>query len=650
MALIFSAAVLITLPIFIILMHWGGNPFQSRVITIAASFPIGLTAAMLLTSLGTTAMPTGISGFLALAMLVAVGILARRDARKKRVPLWKPKGSLPHQGYVVAIAVLASLFLVFLIWKSFMIFPDGSGIVANKAAPDTPYHLAQVTRIALTNKWDFQEPNFSGEFIRYPFLVNMSSGLLAKVGVPLDIAFHAPVALLTIADMFLLAGFLSFLGLRPLLIGITVVGFLLGGSLGYIAYIETGGLAGLPLRTGEIYPMQNISYPSVIPGFLLAQRPFLLGLGLFIASLWLFLRGLKEQNIRWLVFSGVVAGLLPLAHMHSFIAIVLVAAAMVAWLFIKRHVLFFDSVRGFVFSSFLVAVVPLALWALLPRFPMFSIVAFRLGWMSAPGEVGSVVLGPDSNLVLSWASFMITNFGPLLFLPLALLLIAIWHVRKREFSFLLALSLGGLALWITPNLIRFQAWDLDTNKFFAYALLLSLAAASMAVQELRNIRMRIAAVGVLIIMVCFSVPSSLIASFQILRDPKPVSIFSADELHIAQWLREQSPDDASVLSSAFFADSLHGLQSSVAVASGRKLTIGFRLWHITHGVNDIERFERVQEFLENPAEQKLSADIPADYLLVDTPMRTKYPFLEKALSDLGYSTAVQSGQLVLIAL
>src|SRR3990167_3989582 len=91
----------------------------------------------------------------------------------------------------------------------------GSFTVGAGAAGDVFYHLAQVTRIAFTTHWDFEEPNFSGEFIGYPFFVNLLSAMLLNMGAPLVFAFHAPTLLLGAAGIFLFAVLLRRSGASP---------------------------------------------------------------------------------------------------------------------------------------------------------------------------------------------------------------------------------------------------------------------------------------------------------------------------------------------------------------------------------------------------------------------------------------------------
>ena len=234
---------------------------------------------------------------------------------------------------------MLALVLIFLVMNSFAVLPDKSISIDAGAAVDAPYHLAQIIRIGTIKYFDFEEPNFSGEFIRYPFFINLLSGLLLKLGATLSFAFYLPLILLIISGMFLLVYFFRFLGFNNPLTIFSVLGVLFGAGLGYIAYLKTNGAIPLPIRRAVLYPMQSISYPGMIPGFLIVQRAFILGFPLFLLALTSFLKGLKKDSQAFMLWSAIIASTLPFSHSHSFFAIIIFAGAILIYSFFANHII-----------------------------------------------------------------------------------------------------------------------------------------------------------------------------------------------------------------------------------------------------------------------------------------------------------------------
>jgi len=545
-----------------------------------------------------------------------------------------------------------------LISDSFRVHDDGSVSLAQGAAVDAPYHLGQIIRMGTTRTLDFEEPNFAGEFIRYPFLINLFSGILLRLGAPLGFAYHAPLVLLLFSGIFLLITLFGSIGLSKYFIMVAVLVILFGSGWGYLAWFENTGLEGvsLPIRNGVPYPMQNISYPGMVPGFLVVQRPFFLGLPLFLFAVLAFLRGVQRNHLFSFLWAGVITGLLPFAHSHSFIAMMLFGGAAITTLFLIRNLAFFHAVRGFLMPALVLAMPQLAAFLLLPRYPLGNAISFRLGWMSSPGQIGGLNLFlPDAGRLLPWLRYFWTNFGVLLALPSFLCVVLMKKIKflSREALPGMVLAFGSLALWVIPNIIQFQTWDFDTNKFFSYAILLSLAAVGVFVM-----RFPVTVQKKLLISLSFllllSLPSNLIASWENLRagEGSRITLFTEKERRAAAWIREHTPEDAVILSSAAILD-VESLQNPVVILAGRKTTVGFTTWLHTHGIDFLDRLAAVEGFFAYP-ERGLNISeesvVPADYLLIDETLRARYPKLESRLGALGYPTLYEADEFSLILL
>jgi len=382
---------------------------------------------------------------------------------------------------------------------------------------------------------------------------------------------------------------------------------------------------------------------------LIVQRTFILGFPLFILCTRAFSEGLRSGNILPFIWSGIIIGLLPLAHTHSFIAASLVVGVMLAYLLVRQDKTFFNAARGFIFFAVPLAIPSMGALMLLPKYLLGSIFSLRLGWMTTtlPNNAGLNLPSADAAKFLPWLRYIWTNFGPLILMPIAILAVFKKFVVRREFAFM---ALGAVALWIVPNIFQFQIWDFDTNKFFAYAILFSVAALGMAVESLNKNKKL--ATAVLIVAITFSLPSGLISSISILQHSGEGGfvMFDSDQRDMVAWIRSNTNEDDVFLSSAAILDP-NSIQNPVVIASGRKATMGFSTWLFTHGIDFSERNQIIKRFFDNPENTKEEIEqIPADYLLVDDILRKHYPGLEQKLENPGFVEVYSAGKFTLIKL
>ena len=634
---------------YFIVRYFGQSVFLSSLEMIAISWVLGIAVFAGLASILMIIFTTATAGIFTFFITICFGFFSIIKLKKLKQKFWiYSSDSLKKTAIGLTLSFFISVFLILLIANSLKQNNDGSVSLAKGAAVDTPYHLFQVTRIGMTQKWDFEEPNFSGEFIRYPYFINLISGILYKAGASLAFSFHFPAFILAISGIYLLLIFFRSLGFGNALTFLSVFGTLFGSGLGYISYFAVDSISPLPIRLAA-YPMQDISYPGMIPGFLVVQRPFLLGFPLFLIFALLFIRGIKLESRPSLFGAGLTAGLLPLSHSHSFLTAIFVSTPAIIYLFFFRKEIFFDSIRyfGFVFSF--LAIPQLAALLLLPKFVLGSAVSLRLGWMSYPGDIGGINLPhEEASKFIPWLRLMWTNFGFQLFLPAALMVFAQKNFSNKVF---ILLFLSALSLWTIPNIAQFQVWDFDTNKFFAYAIMFSLAAIGVMINSIPNHYKKTAIIA-LALLVILSIPSALIASFNIVKyqNRGRVTMFSEDERTVIKWFTHNTSENIAILSSSSLV-AKETVQNPIAVGSGRKATAGFLTWLYTHGIDFEERSAGIKVFFDDPSrgqelfDTKNQKFIPADYLVIDDILREKYPELEKKMAESGFKKIFEKGGL-----
>ncbi len=238
--------------------------------------------------------------------------------------------------------------------------------------------------------------------------------------------------------------------------------FLSGGLGWWMLFHETQGLgrgltglAELLRRPAHDYTMfpGALRWGNAVLTLLIPQRAFLLGLPLFLMVWTLWWRALGEEptrengprQLRLMTGAGVLAGLLPQAHAHSF-AVLMASAVCLVPLFpaFKAWVRFFGYAAA-------VAAPQLIYSAVGSSVRTGTFVAWHLGWDR--GEQGV-------------AAFWLYNTG--LVWPL-LLLALLWRGSRPVVPARLALFLSPFVIWfIAPNLLRLSPWIWDNIKFLFF--------------------------------------------------------------------------------------------------------------------------------------------------------------------------------------
>jgi hypothetical protein len=206
------------------------------------------------------------------------------------------------------------------------------------------------------------------------------------------------------------------------------------------------------LATGSFYQPAQYSFDfangfalgSFLPHLFLPQRSLQLGLCLALAALVLLFEEERPARPRQ-IGAAVCVGLLPLAHVHSFLC---VGVAIACWLLVEpsrfRRVVVFVAAAGVLSAA--------VFFAYFSGRATSGFVAWAPGW-----------LVPDPGVDRPWLVFAWLNWGFLL--PLVAL--AAW--RRRRSILRDPVVLAGLALFAAGNLFRFAPWAWDNTKIFVWA-------------------------------------------------------------------------------------------------------------------------------------------------------------------------------------
>jgi hypothetical protein len=284
---------------------------------------------------------------------------------------------------------------------------------------DLPLHWTYVQHLAGGAPFWPENPILAHERLRYPFGVDLLSAVFVQLGVRLE----------TLLPVMGLAGAaLAALALRAW-----------GGAFAVAAFLFAGGLSGFQALTGDLADHQDaVAWKSLFLALFVPQRGFLLALPAGLLLLWSWRRRLVRGEpglAAWV--EGLVWGVLPLVHLHTFAFLSFVYAA---W------ALGGGRVRG-ALPALGWALVPATwtVWEVTDGFQAASLVGWRPGWM----------IGGEGPIV-----FFLLNFG--LFVPVTL--VALWvavRERRREGLLLLAPPLVAFAALF---LVKLAPWEWDNTK------------------------------------------------------------------------------------------------------------------------------------------------------------------------------------------
>ncbi|MBQ6173386.1 MAG: hypothetical protein IJK28_02045 [Clostridia bacterium] len=555
----------------------------------------------------------------ALAMLTGLAGLLRSSSPAK------PWDSEERRQLLITLAIavpLTALFTGLQITHVYRVNADGGWTVGQATFGDLPMHTAFITNFE-NAPFPPDYPMYPGHRLSYPFLADSLSTSFLLMGMSLQAAVIVSAVVmffLTVCGVTALGRELS-LGKRALIIG--VLFFFLNGGLGFLydfdqaagfrTVLEEDGehrvltLAGRMETIMDGYyqtpvnrPEDNLRWSNVIADLFLPQRTFLGGYSMAIPCFYLLFTTLggwnrDRCNTRALNLLGLWAGLLPLVHTHSFLALGLCSAGLLLhdMIFLDNRLFWLKRYLLYALLAVLLAAPQLICFTFRQTFAGeegVSFVRFQFNWVNNPDGLGM----RDFYL---W--FWIKNAG----LPFILVLFALFDRDPMHRRILF----GAGMIWLAAELVVFQPNEYDNNKLFYLAWLQCGFVAADTLwtlfDRLKGMAWRGPALAGFLA-VCF-----LSASLSLAREwksglPLPegrflqyqsIEVFSPEQLAAADFIRKETDRDAIFLTAA---DTHMNPVDSVA---GRHVVCGPDLWLWWHGFNTNETKLDIKAFYANPA-------------------------------------------------
>ena len=539
---------------------------------------------------------------LALLLACATGALFFLLSRR-RTPLsasWRKE--LP----VFCITVPLLLLCIALLSTHTIVPRDGSLWVGQSTYGDLAMHLGFISSIAVQKTFPPMYSICPDTLVGYPFLSESCGATFVVLGANLRFA-----TILSALYAFALVIFGVYFFFEAWLktqkkAGFATLLFFVGGGFGFWYFFDltkqdpanfTRFIDGF-YETPTNFVEYGLRWVNPIADMLIPQRALLFGWALLFPCLFLLYRAVMERETRLFIPLGILAGMLPLIHTHSFLALGIVSA-----FYFIRSVLQNEGWRQWRgYLRFLGIVLLLAGPQLLIfTFPQANS-SLQLHWNWA-------------NNADNYLWFYIKNFG-LLFL---LLPVAFIEAKREDRAFFSAAFL----LWAVVETIQFQPNEYDNNKllfiWFAYVCgLVGNLLVDWYERGIASAAVKKASVRVLAALCCFALFVSGVMTL-IRESVSEYQLINPDSTAAAEYVKANTPPDAT-----FLTNNNHN--NCIAALTGRNIVCGSGTFLFFHGVDYSEREHALPLLYEAPAYyfDSLAEKYHIDYVLLGSYERYNY--------------------------
>ncbi len=470
-----------------------------------------------------------------------------------------------HRIILLVIVLTWGVYFIALFARMIDMRPEGFFVGHQNVWSDWALHTAQANTFAFKSpdQWFDYHPLFADGKFTYPFLTNFISGMLMRLGFSLSFSFAAP------SIVFVL---LLLLGMYALLFQITwskTASFLamtflfLSAGFGFIDFFKDIADNGWSLIQ---YPPKDYSVArqydwyagNISVGLLIPQRAFLLGmtLGVWILALFYYAsstRVLTERSRKKLMcIAGCVAGIMPIAHAHSFMVVAFTTALMSLVFWRQWRLWIWFAVPATILSAFFY------LQFVAGGIQREHFLGWSPGW-TAPGGLWS------------WIVMWLTLWG--LMIPTTIVgLLLFWeHFDKRQRTIFFAAFL----IFTIANFVLFQPVRWDNTKLFWWSYLIFSAAAALTVVWLW--RQRWSGKILSVILVTTLTMTGIIESIRLQRiDKHTIQVTSDEDIELGLQIRRSTDPSA-----RFLTAPQHN--HFIMVWALRPILLGYTAWAWNYG-------------------------------------------------------------------
>jgi hypothetical protein len=550
----------------------------------AYGVPLGIVVSSL--AILVLAGPFGLSA--ALVWIVTIGGVAASGWTDRSG--WKSI-LVPRKPSLVATLVLAAFAVRWILLYSTTLTLDADGLWAGHRNiwGDWAQHLGDVTSFAYGDNFPPTHPRLAGLPFAYHYLTSVTVAAMVALGM-------SPIAALPLHS-FVLSVFVALAvyafakrltgGSAPAALALSL--FLLGGGMGWTLSVREmihghGFWDALVAQPWDAVAQKaaNFRWLNVFFSLIYPQRSFLYGLPIGLLVLTLLLNAVRGRRYREFLVAGLIAGLLPFAHLGTLLSLALITP----FLF-----LFFPS-RGWVafFAAWIAVAVP-QLWIQQGGGPgAAGAIRFHPGWVD----------GPDA-----WWWFWLKNLGA--FVPLLGIALFDRQLFSRPASRMLW---AFMPVFVAGNLVAFQPWDWDNSKVLAYWFLAACILVAAALTKMWRESPAAPVRWFLIATVLTMTLSGLLENLEQLLGRDRRLLLTREEVGLAETVRRETDPHA------IFAA---GLQHNhpIPMLSGRRVLMSFPGWMWSQGADTKQREQDLRAILTlSPTAKELIESYRVDYVVI----------------------------------
>ena len=584
---------------------------------------------------------------------------------------------------------------------------------------DLPFHLSVITRFAYGQNFPPEDPTFAGVRFTYPFITDFISAMFVRAGASLRDSLFIENYVVAVALVGVVHRFGQKLVRNRTAAIVTPLLILLNGGFGWSMLWDdvgkvNGGIVDVLKQLHHSYTIlpeieKAWRWGNSITSLLLTQRGFLLGIPLAVIVVrlwWTSLQSSEEgkskkekgkredrgaspsrlvnedssdanrsklftfsffllPSARPMLAAGIIAGLLPLIHAHSFITLLMVAAFLVPWIYRRAWIaygvailigllLFFLAATYEAAGSPLIKVAFVALllgvianlyfflpWAHLRMWLCFfvaamviggpqilwsthksavktqSFIAWQFGWDSDQQEMfGSKPVGSQPIETLppfsKWfqrapyvAWFWLKNTG--VFIPL-LVFALVWKpdnylVSRKLLLFYLPFTLA----FIVPNLVKLAPWVWDNIKMLFYWWIVSAPIVALLLARLweEHVGQKVLAASLLVMMTL----AGTLDIVPLVLQQGHYGEFDRDGVAFAEAIKQVTPPTATILHAP--------IHNTPVFLTGRRSIMGYpgHIW--THGLEFGPREQDIKQMYGgSTSAAALLAKYGVDYVVI----------------------------------
>lgn len=494
----------------------------------------------------------------------------------------------------------AFFFLLFLFFFERTMFLKDGGIFTGGSnnLGDLPFHLGAIFSFTEGANFPPENPNFAGAKFTYPFVADLITAYFVKFGANVKDAMLVQNVAWAFSLLVILERFVFKLVNDRLAARIAPFLLFFSGGLGFIYFFsdyaaQAKSFFEFLLALPKDYTIgADFKWGNSLTTLFITQRSLLLGMPITLVVIGLLWKIFATEDTEkskhdsdWTqflpyLFVGLLAGLLPLIHLHSLFVLFIVGVC-----FLVFRTPYWRQLVSFAVGVGVIAI-PELIWSMSGSATEASaFVSRHFGW-----DAG------QNNIVWFW----IKNTG--IFIPLiAGGIYLLWYARdaKQEDSkkekgngkksdetssliphpSLMFFYVPFVVVFIISNLFKFAPWEWDNIKLLIYWGVGSIPFVAFGLAFLwRNGTGLKVVAGILIGVLTIS---GALDIFRVVTGQINYGVFDKDAVEIANEIRTRTPANAVVLNAATY--------NTATVLSGRLSLLRYPGHLSSHGINYFER-------------------------------------------------------------